>query len=358
MACLKCGSEWVTLKGKNVVSCPECCKQQRCKARKQGRLPAEQEKTCERCGVAFTAVGGNAIRHSRHCSDCSESARREYLQARGSRIKSGEWRTKLQAKGKDRKCVRCEKKLTHGQQKYCSRQCFFAAREDGSQSWDRTNQNGSSLRRAVANRSSPSSRALSKILNGFSGFMQRLRAFHRIAFRPGCPICGKHHERPVSRFCSDACARQFQFSTFCVRCGCSTDSKGYRGSTRRVCNACEVQASREARRKHRRKYGKNHRDRARHHGVKYVSFPVRYVYERDGYKCQICSKQVFQKARYRKSDGKIHPRSPTIDHIVPMSKGGNHEPDNCQTACFMCNSRKSDSGGGQLRLAIAARPSK
>jgi 5-methylcytosine-specific restriction endonuclease McrA len=41
-----------------------------------------------------------------------------------------------------------------------------------------------------------------------------------------------------------------------------------------------------------------------------------------------------------------------------MSTGGNHEPDNCQTACFMCNTRKSDSGGGQLRLAIAAHPSK
>jgi hypothetical protein len=42
MSCLRCGSDWRTVKGKNMVSCPECCKTQRCKARKQGRLPQYQ----------------------------------------------------------------------------------------------------------------------------------------------------------------------------------------------------------------------------------------------------------------------------------------------------------------------------
>ena len=32
----------------------------------------------------------------------------------------------------------------------------------------------------------------------------------------------------------------------------------------------------------------------------------------------------------------------TIDHIVPLSKGGSDEPDNLALACFHCNRRKAD----------------
>jgi 5-methylcytosine-specific restriction endonuclease McrA len=90
--------------------------------------------------------------------------------------------------------------------------------------------------------------------------------------------------------------------------------------------------------------------------VKYVRFRLQDIYERDAYTCQICRKRVLKRARYRKSDGKIHPRSPSIDHIVAMARGGNHEPHNCQTACFICNSRKGASGGGQLRLSLEPTP--
>jgi 5-methylcytosine-specific restriction endonuclease McrA len=59
------------------------------------------------------------------------------------------------------------------------------------------------------------------------------------------------------------------------------------------------------------------------------------------------------KAMMHKKTGKIHPRSPSIDHIVPMSRGGDHVESNLQTACFLCNSLKSNKGGGQMRLPIA-----
>lgn len=32
----------------------------------------------------------------------------------------------------------------------------------------------------------------------------------------------------------------------------------------------------------------------------------------------------------------------TIDHVVPLSKGGKDEPDNLALACFHCNRKKSD----------------
>ncbi len=71
------------------------------------------------------------------------------------------------------------------------------------------------------------------------------------------------------------------------------------------------------------------------------------IYERDGYRCQLCNKPV-------KRDAVVpHPKAPVLDHIIPLGKNGTHEPANVQLAHFMCNSIKSDNIGGagdQLRL--------
>lgn len=48
-----------------------------------------------------------------------------------------------------------------------------------------------------------------------------------------------------------------------------------------------------------------------------------------------------------------HPNSPTIDHVIPLAQGGTHEPPNCRTACFQCNSHKGDRGGGEQMLLVA-----
>jgi 5-methylcytosine-specific restriction endonuclease McrA len=69
------------------------------------------------------------------------------------------------------------------------------------------------------------------------------------------------------------------------------------------------------------------------------------IFKRDRLICHICGK----KTDPRKSAP--HPKAPTIDHIVPIAKGGTHEPANVATACFMCNATKSDRGGGE-QLAL------
>ena len=60
------------------------------------------------------------------------------------------------------------------------------------------------------------------------------------------------------------------------------------------------------------------------------------LFRRDRGKCQLCGKRLEFIADYNAED------YPTIDHIVPVSKGGRHTWDNVQLACRRCNSAKRD----------------
>lgn len=68
------------------------------------------------------------------------------------------------------------------------------------------------------------------------------------------------------------------------------------------------------------------------------------IFERDCWTCQLCRRKV------DRTKSAPHPKSPTIDHIVPLGAGGTHEPSNAQCAHFLCNSIKGDRGTDQLRL--------
>lgn len=52
------------------------------------------------------------------------------------------------------------------------------------------------------------------------------------------------------------------------------------------------------------------------------------IYERDNYHCTYCAKQL---TRF----------TATLDHITPVSEGGDNSADNLKTACLQCNSRKT-----------------
>lgn len=58
------------------------------------------------------------------------------------------------------------------------------------------------------------------------------------------------------------------------------------------------------------------------------------VFKRDGYRCQLCGEPT---------EGVYpHPRSPSLDHIIPLSRGGEHTYANTQCACWICNVLKGD----------------
>ena len=97
-----------------------------------------------------------------------------------------------------------------------------------------------------------------------------------------------------------------------------------------------------------RKYEQRDRTRANTPGK--VSDVVRWrIFERDRWRCHICGRVV--RKRYRSSPS--HPWGPTIDHLIPRSRGGSHVEANLATAHRMCNSIKSaGAANDQLRLAV------
>ena len=60
------------------------------------------------------------------------------------------------------------------------------------------------------------------------------------------------------------------------------------------------------------------------------------IYKRDHGMCRICGMPV----QFDRSPENIW--GATIDHLIPLSRGGTHEPSNCQLAHRLCNSLKLD----------------
>lgn len=54
-----------------------------------------------------------------------------------------------------------------------------------------------------------------------------------------------------------------------------------------------------------------------------------YVFNRDNHQCQSCGKN--------RLETKL-----SIDHIIPLAKGGSNDISNLQTLCFQCNREKTD----------------
>lgn len=94
-----------------------------------------------------------------------------------------------------------------------------------------------------------------------------------------------------------------------------------------------------------------HRHKAKRRAVKrdaYIADVYRHkVFTADGYRCHICRRKTDPNKQVP------HPKAPTLDHVVPLAQGGTHEPSNCRTACFLCNSLKGDRGGGEQMLLLA-----
>ncbi|MEU9218915.1 HNH endonuclease [Streptomyces sp. NPDC048376] len=71
------------------------------------------------------------------------------------------------------------------------------------------------------------------------------------------------------------------------------------------------------------------------------------IHTRDGWVCQLCHEPIDQTIAWP------HPKSPSIDHIIPLSRGGAHALSNVQSAHLGCNSSKRDRDTHEAAVLLA-----
>lgn len=172
-----------------------------------------------------------------------------------------------------------------------------------------------------------------------------------------CSVCGHTIPRGRSTTCSDHCkkergrqkARDRYESLTGVRLMPASGPRPCRlcdriinpdhalGRGRNVCDYCNL---------HRGSF----RARATLYGVYYEHVSRVGIFRRDGWRCQLCGKKVLRKSKRRRVSQRLHPRTASLDHIVPMVRGGPHVESNVQCACLGCNVRKNARLSGQMRL--------
>jgi 5-methylcytosine-specific restriction endonuclease McrA len=91
---------------------------------------------------------------------------------------------------------------------------------------------------------------------------------------------------------------------------------------------------------------KNRRRRAARRGGVSEPYTLAEIAERDGFRCALCGDAVPMDA---KVPGLL---APTIDHIVPVSRGGDDTRANVQLAHFSCNSAKGARDIKRLALSL------
>lgn len=166
-----------------------------------------------------------------------------------------------------------------------------------------------------------------------------------LARRRECGTCGQVFTARILTqvYCAEACRPSAHYEPVrlapraCKGCGAMFEPRnGY--NTTFCSDACGKRHARKV-------LGNKARKRAKRYGAKYEPVNVLKVFERDGWRCGLCGRKTIKAKR-----GTCHPRAPELDHIVPISQGGEHSYRNVQCACRQCNGAKAAGAGGQLRL--------
>lgn len=179
---------------------------------------------------------------------------------------------------------------------------------------------------------------------------------------PTCEICGKPASIRTAKTCSEECRAEYnrRYSRVlsaskkaieprpCKECG-KVFTPEYGNKRKSYCSdQCGKKARRRKSKKHTGVLNNVTRKRLRAmYGDSWRSMyePInkRRVFERDKWRCQLCGCKVKRTTEW-------DPRQATIDHIIPLSLGGEHKYTNVQTACMECNSKKGATIQGQQRL--------
>jgi hypothetical protein len=354
MACRKCGSDWKTATGRDCQSCPHCNKIQRHLARKAGRwVEVTEQATCKKCGKQFTNAGANVGKNKCCSQECSDAFKKTWRKAYNADYRGGRRRgTQANRRLPRPACKRCgtsfkRKYGGNNANMYCSKNCFFQARNAGDHAWDMTNQRKAAWHRFGPYASAPSARLVRLIAAGHKSVINASNALVALAVRelhrPTCHVCGMPCKDGASRFCSRKCNKAWRGDRAC-KCGAIVQNATAFGLAPN-CLACR----RESRRIHKRMCG-SYRKRCKTYGGFFnPTVMPKDVFVRDNWRCHVCGKKTAKV--YNHHD----PLSATVDHHpVPLSKGGDHDWQNVRCACKRCNELKGNKWDGQLRMRMAA----
>lgn len=146
----------------------------------------------------------------------------------------------------------------------------------------------------------------------------------------------------AQQFCSKKCGRKFHRDNAPRECSVGGCDRPLRAKG--LCHAHYRSAARESGSVKPeawtdRRRANYHRRRALKKNLPAESFLPQEIFNRDGWVCGICAGAVEEGLAWP------HPKSPSLDHVVPLSRGGHHTRDNVQLAHLSCNVRK---GAGEM----------
>lgn len=156
-----------------------------------------------------------------------------------------------------------------------------------------------------------------------------------------CLTCGISFEtRSASfKFCSSKCSNKHLDTHNPIRCSEPDCDRGARGK-----GLCAMHWRRKARAEGRelpdpwseRRKAHYHKRRAQKLGTQVEDIRPIDIFERDIWLCGLCSTPVDPDLSHP------DPMSPSLDHILPLSKGGTHTYENVQLAHLTCNVSKGN----------------
>ncbi|MCR5402455.1 MAG: HNH endonuclease [Butyrivibrio sp.] len=326
MICLNCGIEYEPPMKRGRKS-PYCCNA--CKIKYNKNRPKKFKKICAHCGSEFKT---NSQKQQYCSTECSHTAKKT-----GRTIY-----TKI--------CLYCgaEFQTTDKKHKYCTSAC--AARHAGDQRraqyfceycgkprWsDHPNRNRFCSRECVNK-----ARHLAALIKNQEKVKEKEK--RRLEMQRECAYCGTAFipKNANHRFCSSECCYQWSLEkshrenqehfipliSVCPHCG-KIFATTLRAQDKQYCSElCRNRAAKERGKEIRKEQMK--KAFVEPVGLKYVYRAYRGV-------CAICGLPVPETTE------PSNQWAATVDHIIPLSKGGLHKRDNCQLAHRLCNSIKLD----------------
>ena len=152
-----------------------------------------------------------------------------------------------------------------------------------------------------------------------------------------CTSCGKEFTNSLLEICNE-CNEILEKRLYGIRCECCGELFIPKRNNNKYCSEhCKKKANNKKRETVRDK-------RLKENGEIDLTITLEKLYKRDDGVCKICGKKCDYNDYKKDENGTFIAGNnyPSIDHIIPISKGGQHIWENVQLAHMWCNSIKNN----------------